>query len=63
MFSEALTLIKTFRNMGLDSRTEAPLADFFMDDYYLAVVPYALMNDQNEEIDRGTYVPQHSFSL
>ena len=62
-FTEALALIKTVRLKGSESITHDHLADYHMGDYYLSIVPYNMMNDQNEEIDRGTYVPQHSFSV
>ena len=46
--------MKTVRLFGVQSITEDPIADYYMNDYYLRVVPYALTNDQNEEVDRGT---------
>ena len=62
-FTEALALIKRVRKIGSESLRHEPLADYHMGDYYLTIVPYTAMNDQNEEIDRGTYVPQHSFAV
>ena len=62
-FTEAVALIKTVRIKGSESITHEPLADYHMGDYYLTIVPYTMMNEQNEEIDSGTYVPQQLFSV
>ena len=62
-FSDALTLIKTIRRIGMVFFTHNPIADYHMGDYYLSIVPFEVTNDKNETIDRRTYVPQHSFSV